>query len=289
MEFDTQNGLLKTYELNGTPLIESGGALQFARAQPDNERRQKPPQDKIWNTAGKKAVVTDVNVEQQSSAVKVEILRNIPAVKASVATVYTVFATGEVAVETAFNLQQTPKKLLPAHYLSMEWKLPKLMQQIEWFGRDEETYRDRAFEPIGRFKSTLDEEWVDYSKPQENGNKRAVRWAALTDADGHGLLVVADGDLLDIGARNYTHETMRKADYSFQMKRADSVILNVIAAQQGVGGINSWGRTPLEKHQLQKKMYAYASRLLPVVDSVDEALARRVALGKTDVEKLSEN
>ena len=32
------------------------------------------------------------------------------------------------------------------------------------------------------YRSTVDDEWVDYSRPQENGNKTDVRWVALTNS-----------------------------------------------------------------------------------------------------------
>ncbi len=46
---------------------------------------------------------------------------------------------------------------------------------------------DRAFERIGVYKSTVDAEWVEYMRPQENGNKVDVRWVRLTNAAGLGL------------------------------------------------------------------------------------------------------
>lgn len=284
--FDKKEGVLASYTVNGR-LLASGGKLKLARAQPDNERRQKPPPKPVWNTAGDKAVVTQVDVKKEKSSARIVVQKTVPPLKASVATVYTVFASGEVAVETAFDFTNTPKDLLPARYLSMEWELPASMQQIEWFGRDGETYIDRAFEPVGRFSSTLDAVWVDYPRPQENGNKSAVRWAALTDSDGQGLLIASAGDLLEIGARNYTHDEMRNADYSFQMNRSDHVILNVVAAQEGVGGINSWGAVPLKQHRLLEKQYAYAYRLIPVAGDIDKALMQRVEFELSDVAELA--
>ena len=36
----------------------------------------------------------------------------------------------------------------------------------------------------------MDKEWVEYMRPQENGNKTDVRWVKLTNAAGVGI----DGD-----------------------------------------------------------------------------------------------
>ena len=49
---------------------------------------------------------------------------------------------------------------------------------------------DRQFERIGVYRSTVDKEWVEYMRPQENGNKTDVRWVKLTNAEGVGLMAV---------------------------------------------------------------------------------------------------
>ena len=65
------------------------------------------------------------------------------------------------------------------------------LEQLAWYGRGpHETYIDRQFERVDVYRSTVDEEWVDYSRPQENGNKTDVRWVALTNPHGVGLLAV---------------------------------------------------------------------------------------------------
>ena len=61
--------------------------------------------------------------------------------------------------------------------LSLQAKLLRILQQ-------------REFERVGVYKSTVDREWVEYMRPQENGNKTDVRWAAFTNASGIGLLAV---------------------------------------------------------------------------------------------------
>ena len=46
------------------------------------------------------------------------------------------------------------------------------LENMTWYGRGPvETYVDRKFERIGVYNSTVDKQWVDYMRPQENGNK----------------------------------------------------------------------------------------------------------------------
>ena len=47
---------------------------------------------------------------------------------------------------------------------------------------------------VGRYQSTVSEQYVPYIMPQEHGAKCDVRWLALTNATGSGLRV--DGPLV---------------------------------------------------------------------------------------------
>ena len=262
--FDKASGTMASFTANGKNRIVSGGLPELSRAQNDNERGQKPPVNHVWDTAGEKAVVESIVVKQVGGAAKVVVRKRLPSVRGGFATTYTVQPSGEVGVEASFDLTNTPDEMRPPLRIGMEWKIPAAFENMEWFGRGGETYVDRNFEPIGLFKGTVDGQWTDYSRPQENGSKTAVRWVALTDGNGDGLRVSAEGALLEIGARHYSQQTMRESGYSFQMERSDDIFLNIDATQSGVGGITSWRATPMEKYRLNQATYRYAYRLVPV-------------------------
>jgi beta-galactosidase len=70
----------------------------------------------------------------------------------------------------------------------MKLELVGDLSNIKWYGKGpQETYADRDYEPIGIYGGTVDEQWTDYSRPQENGYKTDVRWATMTDQQGKGL------------------------------------------------------------------------------------------------------
>ncbi len=58
---------------------------------------------------------------------------------------------------------------------------------------------------------TVDEQFTNYVYAQETGNKTDVRWMAVTDADGDGLLVDAQDHLLEMSALNCTQEALEAA------------------------------------------------------------------------------
>ena len=60
------------------------------------------------------------------------------------------------------------------------------LDRLEWYGRGpRETYVDReTAEQLGRWSSSVADQYVPYVLPQEHGNHTDTRWFSLTDADG---------------------------------------------------------------------------------------------------------
>jgi beta-galactosidase len=141
------------------------------------------------------------------------------------------------------------------------------LENLAWYGRGPiETYIDRQFERIGVYKSTVAGQWVEYSKPQENGNKTDVRWVALTNAQGIGLLAVG-AQTLEVEARHFTKDDLERAGYTFQMQPHPEVYLNLDWKQMGIGGIDSWSSNalPMQPYRIPSdKAYAYRYRLTPI-------------------------
>jgi beta-galactosidase len=102
-----------------------------------------------------------------------------------------------------------------------------------------------------------------------------VRWAALTDAQGRGLLAVGRSQL-SLNALHYTADDLyfplQKGNfYRYQMPDRDTVSLNLDLQQRGVGGDNSWGRLPHDDYRLINPPYQYAYRLRVLLGGEDWA------------------
>jgi beta-galactosidase len=209
--------------------------------------------------------VTDVKVERlDARSVRISVQADLQ-VGAKTAMQYTVYGSGDVIVEMSY--QPGAKALAMMPRMGTELVLHSGLENIQWYGRGPiETQQDRRFERVGVYASTVDRQWVDYSRPQENGNKVDVRWVALTNAEGVGL-VAAGMPLLSVGAKHFTKTDMEEAEYTFQMPRRPEVFLNLDFAQMGAGGVDSWSSHafPLQPYRLPSdKAYSFKYRLTPV-------------------------
>jgi beta-galactosidase len=145
----------------------------------------------------------------------------------------------------------------------MRTRLVPGFERVVWYGPGpQETYADRKNARVDVYDGTVDAQYFDYSQPQETGNKVALRWLALIDDRGHGLLAVGD-PLLSGGALHYVAEDLDQANHRFELKRLDETVVHLDLAQRGVGGDDSWGALPHTAYRLEARRYAYRFRLRP--------------------------
>lgn len=212
-------------------------------------------------------------------AVEIEVTGTLPTTAESAyTTTYTVFGNGEIRV--AHTLRPGAASLPYIPEVGGILFLPRRLDRVRYYGRGpEENHWDRNDgTDVGVYSATVAGLGTPYLRPQENGNRTDVRWAALTGRDGRGLLVSADGGLLEFNASHFTPEDLsRGARHAYQLTPRDAVVLRVNHRQMGVGGDNSWGAHTHDEYKLfADREWSYAYRLRPV-DDVREAtrLSRR--------------
>ena len=291
--FDVAAGKLESYAVNGKQLIAAGPEIDLWRARTDNDKApiRRGKYGKDWRDAVKQKQVTSTEVETLApgGAIRVTVDTSLPSVNSVARVVYTVYGNAEIDVDAALRIAAAEEQGMPLR-VGMQWQLPDQFSHMRWFGRGPHpTYADRNYERIGLFEGSVDEQWIDYSRPQENGNKVGVRWVTLTDADGDGLLIAAEGEPLSIGAKYYDTDTMESNKYAFQMERSENILLNIDHRQMGVGGNNSWGALPLKPYRLTDKAYDYSYRIRPITgdQSVDQVMNTLVKAFPVDFSRLA--
>ena len=133
-------------------------------------------------------------------------------------------------------------KALPRLGLSM--MLEPELENLEYYGRGPwENYVDRcAGSFLGRYRSTVTGQYVDYIRPQDNGYKCDVRWARFFDKSGKGVKVSGSVPLF-MQALHYTWEDLEFARHRAGQQRfwnvkppRPEVCLNLDLRQTGLGG-----------------------------------------------------
>jgi beta-galactosidase len=143
--------------------------------------------------------------------------------------------------------------------------LPAGFEQLEWYGRGpHENYCDRnTGAALGRYRGTVTGQYVPYGMPQENGNKTDVRWLALTNPAGLGLLAVGD-DPLEAGALHFTAADLYAAWHTNELTPRPETFFTMDMRQVGLGGA-SCGPGTLNEYLVPPGMYEFTVRLRPFI------------------------
>jgi beta-galactosidase len=151
----------------------------------------------------------------------------------------------------------------PLPRLGLRMGVPAGLRRVEWFGRGPgEAYADtgRAAR-VGRFTATVEALQTPYLRPQENGNRRDVRWATI--GDGPGATLRLEGEpTFDLTVRPWTSEHLDQSRHPTDLRPDDRVWVNLDHAQQGIGSA-SCGPGVLPAYRLDPVPLTFAVRLLP--------------------------
>jgi beta-galactosidase len=272
--FDARLGELVSYRFKGTELLNRGPQPNFWRAPTDNDfGNGMPRRCAVWQKASAARTLEGFDVEPLGGrAVRLVVRFELPDVQSKHTTTYTVLASGDIIVENQIRIGRQGLPELPR--FGMRLRLPPALESVEWLGRGpHENYWDRAASAfVGRYRSTARGLFEPYVSPQENGYRTDVRWVALRDRNGRGL-IFSGPDSICFSALRYAIEDLtqrsRGTMHPVDLTERDFVEVNVDERQTGVGGRDSWGARPLPKYTLFPEDYSYRFRMRPL-DSGDE-------------------
>jgi beta-galactosidase len=269
--FNKRTGTLSSLVFENTELIQSGPTPNFWRAPTDNDFGWNMPRRlKIWKDAGSERIVESI-IGKRSSAreVQVHVVSSIPAGESKYFTTYRIFGSGDIIISISFVPGSSELPELPR--FGMKMTLPVDFDRISWFGRGpHENYSDRKTgSPAGVYSGEVMDLYHPYIRPQENGNRIDVRWIALSNDKGIGLLAVGM-PLLSFSAHHFKEEDFdsgleKQQRHTFHLKKRSLVSLKLDYRQMGVGGDTSWGERarPHPEHRLPAQEYSYSFRLRP--------------------------
>ena len=257
--FNKEKGSLSSFEVNGKEMIAEDLLPNYWRAYTDNDKKEAV--DANWKKANENAKVDAVQVTKTEKAIYVTIDRTLTNCSDSKDSLtYTIYSSGDIFVKSTLIPSNQMGDLLR---VGNRVQLDGSLENMTWYGRGEaDSYSDRKTGyDVGVYESTVKDQFVNFVYPQETGNKSDVRFMALTDKDGNGLLVDATDHLLEMSALHYTQEDLDKAGHPYQLEGTKNTVVTIDHAQMGLGTA-SCGPATLSKYRLpSSQTYSYTYHL----------------------------
>jgi beta-galactosidase len=322
--FNKATGLVTSYKVNGTEYFKDGFGLQpnFWRAPTDNDYgNQGPKRLQIWKEASKDFRIAEASVRKEGKDAVLTAKYLLPAGNHYIVT-YRIHPSGVVKADFTFtptgikaaktevseatvtatytpgneNMHKVSSDLVVPR-IGIRFHLPAEMNQVTYFGRGpEENYIDRnAGVTVDLYKSTAEQMYYPYVRPQENGHHTDTRWLSVGKKNGKGLTIYADQTIGFNALRNaiedFDSENNVNRDYQWNNRNAAELKHDVSTArnikprqthinditpknfvevcidmkQMGVGGYDSWGSKPEPQYLIPaNREYKWGFTIVPM-------------------------
>ncbi len=275
-EISRKSGWLSQITVDGKAQLAQPLIANFWRAPTDNDLGNDMPKwAGAWQDAASELQLLNINTARQS----VKVTHQHTQLGFRLITHYRLNQYGELAISAQFK--PGTKELSDLPLFGFTTALPFSQRFIHYYGRGpEETYADRKTgNPIGWYSLPVENAFHRYSRPQETGQRSDVRYVAVTNKQGAGLLAksatslqtnVWPFKLADIDFR--TGDASGSAsglvpvtsNHGAEIPFRDHVTWNITHKQMGVGGDTSWGRMVHEQYRIKPEAMTFEFVLRPV-------------------------
>ncbi|WP_163407265.1 glycoside hydrolase family 2 TIM barrel-domain containing protein [Flavobacterium ajazii] len=262
-------GLISYYSLKGEEYFKQYPEPHFWRAPTDNDMGNKMQiRCNVWRTAGKNTTLEDIQVVEENGKKYVIAKLKLNDVFSDYTIKYSLNNNGALEVQSSFKQGNNSLPEMPR--FGMLFVLKNNFENLDYYGRGPlENYPDRntgAFKGI--YKSKVADQYVSYTRPQENGYKTDVRWFSLSDNSGKGLEIKGLQPLGISTLNNYPSDfdagISKKNIHASDITPRNEVVVCVDLTQRGLGGDNSWGLPPHEQYRLTQNEYSYGFVIKPI-------------------------
>lgn len=255
-----KTGMIDYLDVDGEPMLKFRESMtpEFWRAPTDNDygaslqkkmRVWKNPQMNLKSfdkSESKDSVVLTANFE-------------MPEVKAELMLRYRINAAGEVAVTEKMTTDKEAK-IADLFRYGMQLQMPASFSKLEYYGRGpEENYIDRHSSSfIGKYEANVKDEYYPYVRPQESGNHTDIRYFSIFNpTTGKGITFEGYAPM-ECSAIPYLVEDLDAGiekehawgQHSGDLVEKGLVQLHIQQRQFGLGCIDSWGSSPMEKYRM---------------------------------------
>jgi beta-galactosidase len=329
--FDKSKGIISSYKVDGTEYFSEGFGIQpnFWRGPNDNDYGNGAPKRlQIWKQSSKNFNVSNINSEIKEGVALLSVVYELPAGNDYIVN-YKIYPSGIVNASIKFtsttakenNAELTAEAKeatqsdsgdrdrwnrdaakLEVPRIGVRFRLPQQMNQVQYLGRGpEDNYIDRQKGAlVGLYKTTAEDMYYPYVRPQENGHHTDTRWVALNGIDGKGLLIEANTTIGFNALRNSVEDfdcqestadyqwrnmspkeiadknpeeakdVLRKQTHEYDIVPRNFVEVCVDMKQYGVAGYNSWGARPESEYTIPANQeYDWGFTLIPIANPTE--------------------
>ncbi len=267
-EIDLKTGKIQKYNFEDADaeVISQFPEPYFWRAPTDNDfGNNMPGKAEDWKIAtNNNPLLQNAEVgDKTAEGLPVTITYQLAKVETPYIVEYIIQNNGDIKVKASLNMSGKDLPELPR--FGMRMVLPGDYENLEYYGRGPwENYNDRntsAF--LGIYEDKVENQFTwTYIRPQEAGYKTDTRWLSLTNNSGKGLKIEGTQPLgfsaLDVATEDLDPGKTKAQKHPTDIPTYDKVFLHLDLKQRGLGGLTSWGATPLKEYRLEDDQYSYS-------------------------------
>lgn len=264
-KIDKMNGNINNIDISGYNLLNNDIELNIWRALIDNDMFVK----KIWEEFGYDQIqiykknIKICNINNDKLQFKADVLigtfSKSPFIRGTI--IYTFLPNGSIDFECNVKVDyQTDNLYLPR--FGIYFSMPEEYYKVKYYGYGPyESYIDKHnASKLGVYKSTVDEMYEKYIKPQENGSHYNTRWLCIYNELGYGLLITG---LYSFNVSPFKISDIDKANYQDELIKTGDTWVSIDYMMSGVGS-NSCGPELTNKYRLNSKDIKFKINLHPV-------------------------
>ncbi len=221
--------------------------LNFWKAPIDNDKGCKLNAEwAMWKIASLYSYKIGMDIEENSLIVTYELpFENKPKCYIK----YSFTENGDLTVNLKLE-KANDSSTLPT--FGVEFKMNKSYENVEWYGNCAiESYCDRSTSKrIRKNNNKVQDNYINYLKPQECGNKDNLRYIQVTNKNNKGLKIYSN-DLFEATTLPYTSHELENAKNINELPQYLNTVVNINKFKSGVGGDDSWGARPHDEYILK--------------------------------------
>ena len=255
-----KTGMIDYLDVDGEPMLKFRESMtpEFWRAPTDNDYGASL-QKKMRAWKNPQMNLKSFDKSESKDSVVLTAIFEMPEVKAELMLRYRINAAGEVAVTEKMTTDKEAKVADLFRY-GMQLQMPASFSKLEYYGRGpEENYIDRHSSSfIGKYEANVKDEYYPYVRPQESGNHTDIRYFSIFNpTTGKGITFEGYAPM-ECSAIPYLVEDLDAGiekehawgQHSGDLVEKGLVQLHIQQRQFGLGCIDSWGSSPMEKYRM---------------------------------------